>query len=195
MNGDAMTAPRTILDERFSDAGAEPTDWDSTLGALEAAELFWLSTVRVDGRPHVTPLVAVWTEDRLHFCTGAEEQKALNLRHHPHVVLTTGCNTWDEGLDVMVEGKAVQVTDYNTLCRLAEAWTTKWDRTLAIRSGRRRFFAPRGSRASMCFRGRARQGPGLRQGAVHAHFASVLTDRRASVASPRRWLVGRGRQM
>ena len=63
-----MTAPRTILDERFSDAGAEPTDWGFTLGTLESAELLWLSTVRADGRPHVTPLVAVWTEDRLHFC-------------------------------------------------------------------------------------------------------------------------------
>jgi hypothetical protein len=34
---------------------------------------------------------------------------------------------WDGGLDVMVEGKAVQVTDPDTLSRLAEAWTTKWD--------------------------------------------------------------------
>src|SRR5437763_15807789 len=117
-----MTAPRTILDERFSEAGAEPTDWGFTLGALESAELFWLSTVRVDGRPHVTPLVAVWTEDRLHFCTAPEAQKPLNLQHHPHVVLTTGCNMWDEGLDVMVEGEAVQVTDHTTLRRLADAW-------------------------------------------------------------------------
>ena len=77
--GNAMTAPRTILDERFSEAGAEPTDWGFTLGALESAELFWLSTVGTDGRPHVTPLVAAWAEDRLHFCTGPEEQKALNL--------------------------------------------------------------------------------------------------------------------
>ena len=106
-----MIAPRTILDERFSDAGAEPTSWGRTLRTIEAAELFWLSTARADGRPHVTPLVAVWTEDRLHFCTGPEEQKALNLQRNPYVVLTTGRNTWDDGLDVMVEGKAVQVTD------------------------------------------------------------------------------------
>jgi nitroimidazol reductase NimA-like FMN-containing flavoprotein (pyridoxamine 5'-phosphate oxidase superfamily) len=122
-----MTTPRTTLDERFSDAGTQATDWRRTLGILEAAELFWLSTVRKDGRPHVTPLVAVWTEDRLHFCTGPDEQKALNLKHHPQVVLATGCNTWDSGLDVVVEGKAVQVTDQGTLRRLAKAWTTKWD--------------------------------------------------------------------
>jgi general stress protein 26 len=122
-----MSSPRTILDPRFSEPETRATEWDTTREVLEAAELFWLTTVRADGRPHVTPLVAVWTQDRLHFCTGPEEQKALNLKHHPHVVLTTGCNTWDRGLDVVVEGEAVQVTDQTTLRRLAEAWTAKWD--------------------------------------------------------------------
>ncbi len=139
-----MTAPRTILDRRFSDAGTEPTDWDSTLGTLEAAELFWLSTVRADGRPHVTPLVAVWTKDRLHFCTGPEEQKALNLQHHPRVVLATGCNSWEQGLDIMVEGKAVRVTDHDTLHRLAEAWMTKWDGRWRFEVGEDGFLQPGG---------------------------------------------------
>ena len=115
-----MTAPSTILDQRFSEPGAEPTDWGFTLSALGSAQLFWLSTVRADGRPHVTPLVAAWAEDRLHFCTGPDEQKALNLQHNRHVVLTTGCNAWDGGLDVMVEGTAVQVTDNDTLRRRRE---------------------------------------------------------------------------
>ncbi len=94
---------------------------------LETAELFWLSTVRADGRPHVTPLVAVWLDGAIHFCTGADEQKAVNLRENRHVILTTGCNTWNEGLNVVVEGDTVQVTDDDVLKRLASAWTTKWD--------------------------------------------------------------------
>ena len=122
-----MTAPHTTLDSRFSDPGAQPTGWERTCEILAAAELFWLSTVRGDGRPHVTPLVAVWSGDRLHFCTGPEEQKALNLGHHPHVVLSTGCNTWERGLDVMVEGEATRITEPDELRRLAAAWTTKWD--------------------------------------------------------------------
>lgn len=139
-----MSTPRTILDERFSAAGSEPADWESTSGALEAAELFWLSTVRADGRPHVTPLVAVWTEDRLHFCTGPDEQKALNLQHEPRVALITGCNTWEEGLDIVVEGKAVRVTDQDTLRRLAEAWTTKWDGRWRFEVGADGFLHPGG---------------------------------------------------
>jgi hypothetical protein len=43
------------------------------------------------------------------------------------VVLTTGCNGWEGGLDVMVEGEAVRVTDRSALDRLAAAWSKKWD--------------------------------------------------------------------
>ena len=122
-----MNQPSTELDSRFSDPDANATAWDQTRRALETAELFWIATVRADGRPHVTPLVAVWFDGSVHFCTGAAEQKAVNLEHNANVILMTGCNTWDRGLDVIVEGDAVRVTDNRTLERLAEAWATKWD--------------------------------------------------------------------
>ncbi len=122
-----MTTPRTELDARFSEPGAEPTRWQDTLEAIKEAELFWISTVRADGRPHVTPLVAVWLDDALHFSTGAGEQKTLNLAGNPRVALTTGANDWQSGLDVVVEGDAVRVTDPEQLQRLAAAWAEKWD--------------------------------------------------------------------
>lgn len=100
---------------------------DQTRRLLETAELFWISTVRSDGRPHVTPLVAVWLDGTVHFCTGVAEQKAINLRGNRHVILTTGCNQWDRGVDVVIEGDAVQLTDNDALARLAQAWATKWD--------------------------------------------------------------------
>ena len=95
---------------------------------LDTAELFWISTVRRDGRPHVTPLPAVWSEDHLHFCTGPAEQKAVNLAGNPHVVLTTGCNQWKQGLDVVVEGDAIRVTDDTRLGVLADLWRSKYQR-------------------------------------------------------------------
>lgn len=123
-----MSAPAaTALDQRYSDPQASPVDWDETRRALEAAELFWISTVRADGRPHVTPVVAVWLDGALHFHTGPEEQKAINLRSNPNVVLTTGCNSWTGGLDVVLDGEAVRVTDEAVLGRLAEVWARKWD--------------------------------------------------------------------
>ena len=124
-----MNEPVIELDARFSDPDSEPTPWDRTREVLESAQLAWVSTVRADGRPHVTPLVAVWLDGAFHFCTGPDEQKGVNLATNPHVVLTTGCNHWDHGLDVMVEGEARRVTDRATLERLAAAWATKWDGT------------------------------------------------------------------
>ena len=121
------TTPRTELDPRFSEPAAQPTSWEDTLEAIKQAEIFWISTVRADGRPHVTPLVAVWLDDALHFSTGPDEQKARNLAGNPHVVLTTGANDWRSGLDVVVEGEAARVTDAQQLDRLASAWAQKWD--------------------------------------------------------------------
>jgi nitroimidazol reductase NimA-like FMN-containing flavoprotein (pyridoxamine 5'-phosphate oxidase superfamily) len=122
-----VTTPVTTLDQRFSDPDAVATGWEQTRRALAEAELFWITTVRADGRPHMTPLVAVWADGALYFCTGTEEQKAVNLRGNRHVILSTGCNSWDKGLDVMVEGDAAQITDDDTLTRLARAWQARWD--------------------------------------------------------------------
>ena len=121
-----MSEPITTFDQRYSDPDAVATPWEETRRVLETAELFWLSTVRTDGRPHATPVVAVWFDGAIHFTTGAEEQKAVNLRENPHVLLTTGC-TWNAGLAVVTEGDAVQATANEVLKRLASAWTTKWD--------------------------------------------------------------------
>lgn len=52
-----MTTPVTALDPRYSDPAAAAITWRETREALEKAELSWISTVRPDGRPHVTPLV------------------------------------------------------------------------------------------------------------------------------------------
>jgi general stress protein 26 len=122
-----MPAPVTMLDQQYSDPAAVAVEWEETQRVLAAAELFWLSTVRVDGRPHVTPVVAAWAEGALWFSTGTDEQKFANLRANPQVVLTTGCNRWDQGLDVVVEGDAVWVTDDAVLSRVAGAFAAKWD--------------------------------------------------------------------
>jgi Pyridoxamine 5'-phosphate oxidase len=61
----------------FSQPDSTPTPWTAGLEQLCAAETFWLSTVRPDGRPHVASLVAVWHADALWFATGAEELRPM----------------------------------------------------------------------------------------------------------------------
>lgn len=132
-----MRTPKISFDERYSDPAAVAVGWEETSRILGSAELFWLSTVRADGRPHVTPVVAVWVEGAVWFSTGAEEQKFANLRANPHVVLTVGCGDWDRGIDVVVEGDARHIRDETVLHRIAAAFATKWDGRwqFAVRGG------------------------------------------------------------
>lgn len=118
--------PVTELDARFSSEGAQPTAWPEARRQLRDAEIYWLSTVRPDGRPHVTPVLAVWLDDALYFCTGTEERKAKNLRHNAHCVLTTGRDSLSNGLDLVMEGSTVRVADDETLVRIADAYQLKY---------------------------------------------------------------------
>lgn len=125
----AASQPITRIDQRFSSPDASATAWVDGRERVEEAELFWLSTVRADGRPHVTPLISVWLDDATYFCTGAGEQKAKNLAQNPNCILTTGCNQLDEGLDVVIEGRAERVTDDAALLRIANAYESKYGST------------------------------------------------------------------
>jgi len=111
--------PAAELDPQFSDPNATPTPWVEAREQLERAKAYWLSTVRPDGRPHVTTIAAVWVDGALHFTTGQTECKAKNLAHNANCVVTTGTSAFD-GLDVVVEGEAVRVTDEARLQRLAD---------------------------------------------------------------------------
>jgi len=131
----AVEMPVGELHAGFSSPGATATDWAEGRRRIDQAEVFWLSTVRPDGRPHVTPLLAVWHDDAMYFCTGPDERKAQNLRQNRHCILTTGQNGLD-GLDVVVEGQAVEVGDAVALERVASAYESKYGA---------RFTAPEGT--------------------------------------------------
>src|SRR5579859_924957 len=114
------------LDTRFSEA-QQPVSWSRVADALTRAELYWLTTVRSNGRPHTTPLIGVWLDNGFVFCTGPAEQKAQNIRHCTAAMVTTGVNTWNEGLDVVVEGDVERLTGLDTMTRLADAIREKYD--------------------------------------------------------------------
>jgi hypothetical protein len=120
----------------FSDPDSTPTPWSAGLEQVSAADTFWLSTVRPDGRPHVTPLIAVWHGEAIWFSTGPDELKAKNLAENPSCILTTGRSDLVDGaLDVVLEGEAEQVTVDAELDPIAAAFTAKygtgtWDYTV-----------------------------------------------------------------
>ncbi len=138
--------PTTELDTRYSEV-TEAFPWPRTLELLVGAELSWLSTVRPDGRPHVTPLPAVWHHGAPHVCTGPDERKARNLAGNPHCVLTTGKNEHWAGVDVVLEGTAKRVTDDAELRELAAAWTAKYGSYWTFEVADGRFGHPQGGGA------------------------------------------------
>jgi hypothetical protein len=127
--------PVAELQPQFSSPEATPTPWSEGREHLEKAEVYWLATVRPDGRPHVTPLIAVWLEGALYFCTGPGERKAQNLAQNLHCVLTTGCNALAAGLDLVVEGDAAQVRDEATLRCVADAYAAKYGWHFTVQDG------------------------------------------------------------
>ncbi|WP_149359092.1 pyridoxamine 5'-phosphate oxidase family protein [Lolliginicoccus suaedae] len=130
-------APTVHLDPRYSAAAATATAWETARTLLERAELYWISTVRPSGQPHVTPLIALWHDERFWFCTGPAEQKTRNLDRNRRATITTGANTLDRGLDVTVEGIATAQHDEYVLARIAALYVTKYGPswTFSVRDG------------------------------------------------------------
>lgn len=116
--------PTTELDARYGDA-EEAVPWETAHERFAGADLYWVTTVREDGRPHMTPLLSVWHDGAAHFCTGPGEQKERNLAHSPLCSLTVTTDVQD-GLQVTVEGVARRVTDPARLADLAALWPGKY---------------------------------------------------------------------
>lgn len=146
-----MSSPvSTAIDPRYSSPRAEATSWEQTREILESANIFWLTTVRADGRPHLTPLVAVWVEGAVHFTTGPDEQKFRNLSANPHVIVSTGHADWQSGVDVVVEGAAEQHQSQELLDAVATAFGPKWDGdTWNFTTHDGQFFHPEGFRVEI----------------------------------------------
>jgi nitroimidazol reductase NimA-like FMN-containing flavoprotein (pyridoxamine 5'-phosphate oxidase superfamily) len=140
----AIGKPITELDEPYSSADAKPVPWSTTCDTLEGAGVYWLSTVRPDRRPHVTPVAAVLMDGSLFFSTGPDERKARNLERNAHCILTTGCNNFWEGLDVVVEGDAARTTERAKHEQLTELFSTKYENVFGFRVGDGTFTSPEG---------------------------------------------------
>lgn len=143
--------PTTELDPRYSSEGAVATPWVDTERVLREAGAYWISTVRLDWRPHVTPLVGVWHDGAIYFTTGPGERKAMNLKVNPNCVLTTGSNEWNSGSDVVVEGVARLVDEDSHLQRIADAFREKYGEEWSFQVRDGFFFHDEGGR-SLVFR-------------------------------------------
>ena len=126
-----MAEKRPRTEQPYNAGETTTTSWTEARGRLETAESFWLATVRLDGRPHVVPVLAVWVDDALHVAASATSRKAINLAHDPHCVVTTSKN----GLDLVLEGEAARAKNEDRLRRIAGTYASKYGWQVDIRDG------------------------------------------------------------
>lgn len=117
-----MVDREPVAEPSFASEGAKPMPWSQARERLAEAGEFFLSTVRPDGRPHAVPLLAMWLDGAMYFCSSESAHKVDNLAANPHCVLTTG----SPELDLSIEGTAARVANSATLKRVAEAYGEKY---------------------------------------------------------------------
>ena len=81
---------------------------------LQNQKNMWVSTVRPDGRPHLTPIWFAVYEEKWYFVTSPQAVKARNLQQNPRVALAL-----EDGSDpLVVEGVARPVAASPEVIRL-----------------------------------------------------------------------------
>jgi hypothetical protein len=100
--------------------GAAPLEWSRALKQLEAGPsgTFWLATTNPDGHPHVAGIGALWVDGKIYLVTGSGTRKGRNLAANPNCVLSVSLT----GIDLVIEGRAVRISDRPTLLRLAKRY-------------------------------------------------------------------------
>jgi hypothetical protein len=99
--------------------GNSALPWSRALTALSGpptADLTWfLGTVRPDGRPHAAGVGALYLDGDVYLTSGPAMRKARNLAAHPACTISVRM----DGIDLVLEGDAVRVTDTPTLEEVA----------------------------------------------------------------------------
>jgi hypothetical protein len=80
-----------------------------------ANNTWFLGSIRPDGRPHAAGVGAVWHDGDVFFTSGPGTRKARNLTANPACTISVKL----QGIDVVLEGQAIRVTDRPTLEALA----------------------------------------------------------------------------
>jgi len=103
--------------------GAAPIPWSRALKALEEGTggTYWLATTNPDGRPHVAAVGALWVDGKIYFTSGTRTRKGRNLAANAECVVSVSLT----GIDLVVEGTAVRITDRPTLLRLAKRYAAQ----------------------------------------------------------------------
>jgi nitroimidazol reductase NimA-like FMN-containing flavoprotein (pyridoxamine 5'-phosphate oxidase superfamily) len=100
----------------------ERLPWRRVRQSLATSHLYWVVTVRPDGRPHAMPVEGVWLEGSLYFGAGSETRRGRNLALNPHIIIHLDSSRQA----IILEGRAEPIDDPVVLARLTDAWEAKY---------------------------------------------------------------------
>ena len=118
------------LAERYA---APPMRWDDVLEQLDGGfaqattdggpgrHTCWLTSLNADGGPHTNAVGALWHDGAFWIATGLRTRRGRNLRRDPRCTLALSLRP----LDLVVEGRALLVTDPALLASVAALWNAE----------------------------------------------------------------------
>jgi nitroimidazol reductase NimA-like FMN-containing flavoprotein (pyridoxamine 5'-phosphate oxidase superfamily) len=110
--------------------------WSHAESQIEAAQNYWIATVRPGGRPHVTPVWGVWLGGALYFDGNPTTRWGRNLTANPALSIHL-----ESAEDVVIlEGVVEDLsTDADLAARIVAAWDAKYGRLHPEPAGRGMF--------------------------------------------------------
>ena len=90
-----MAAKEPVAQQSIATNGVTTvTSWAQARDGLADVRRYWLTTVRLDGRPHAMPLFGVWLDGSMYFTESNASRKARNLERDPHCVISPAPRLW-----------------------------------------------------------------------------------------------------
>lgn len=101
--------------------------WEFVAENMASDRLYWITTVRPDGKPHARPTWGVWLENTF-YCGGGERTRWVrNLSTNPEIVV----HREDAEAVVILEGRAERIddgtADETLVERIDSAYAEKYD--------------------------------------------------------------------
>lgn len=97
-------------------------DWARAEAAMSGSPTpdipFFLGTCRRDGTPHAAGIGPQWSEGAIYFTSSPGTRKSRDLAENPKCTISARF----EGIDVVLTGEALRVTDTPTLERVAAGY-------------------------------------------------------------------------
>ncbi|HWM04886.1 MAG TPA: pyridoxamine 5'-phosphate oxidase family protein [Actinophytocola sp.] len=116
-----------------ADKGTGLLPWTWALARMQESHDFWVATVWPDGRPHLSPVWAVWDDGGLWFSCGPKSRKMRNIVAGS----TVSVSTEDPENPVVIEGTVEVVTESDRLLRFVAVINVKYRTEYSIE-----FFSP-----------------------------------------------------